>query len=58
MEMVIAMSVNVNAWLIMSMPKIAHIMDVSTYSKPLCLFLLSNKMTTYVVYCVTLEQNL
>ena len=40
MEMVTAMPVNVNAQLIMSMPKIARIMDVSTYSKPLCFFLL------------------
>ena len=45
MEMVTAMqmvvdAVNVNAWLIMSMPRIAPIMDVSTNSKPLCFFLL------------------
>ena len=36
MEMVTAMLVIVNARLIMNMPKIARIMDVSTYSKPLC----------------------
>ena len=40
MEMVTAMPDNANAWLIMSMPKIARIMDVSTYSKSLCFFLL------------------
>ena len=40
MEMVTAMPVSVNAQLIMSMHKIARIMDVSTYSKPLCFFLL------------------
>jgi hypothetical protein len=40
METVTAMPVNVNATLIMSMQKIVRIMDVSTYSKPLCFFLL------------------
>jgi hypothetical protein len=40
MKMVTAMPVSANAQLIMSMPKIARIMDVSTYSKPLCFFLL------------------
>ena len=40
MEMVTAMLVSVNAQLIMNMHKIARIMDVSTYSKPLCFFLL------------------
>ena len=40
MEMVTAMLVNVNAQLIMSMPKIVQFMDVSTYSKALGLFLL------------------
>ena len=43
MEMVTAKPKNANAWLIMSMPKIARIMDVSTYSKPLCFFLLLNE---------------
>ena len=43
MEMVTAIQmvedvVNVNAQLIMSMHKTARIMDVSTCSKPLCLF--------------------
>ena len=33
MEMVTAKPENANAWLIMSMPKIARIMDVSTYLK-------------------------
>ena len=40
MEMVIAMPENANALLIMSMHKIARIMDVSTYIKPLSFFLL------------------
>ena len=40
MEMVTAMPENANAPLIMSTPKIARIMDVSTYSEPLCFFLL------------------
>ena len=40
MEMVTAMPANANASLIMSMHKIAHIMDVSTYSKLLSFFLL------------------
>jgi hypothetical protein len=40
MEMVTAMLVSVNAQLIMNMHKIARIMDVSTYSKPLCFLLL------------------
>ena len=40
MKMVTAMPVSANAQLIMSMPKIARIMDVSTYSKPLCFLLL------------------
>ena len=40
MEMVTARPMNVNAQLIMSMHKIARIMDVSTYSKPLSFFLL------------------
>ena len=40
MEMVTAMPENANALLIMSMHKIAHIMDVSTYCKLLCFFLL------------------
>ena len=39
MEMVTAMPENANALLIMSMHKIARIMDVSTYSKPLSFFL-------------------
>ena len=39
-QMVTAMPANVNATLIMSMHKIARIMDVSTYSKPLSFFLL------------------
>ena len=42
-KMVTAMPVSANAQLIMSMPKIARIMDVSTYSKPLCFFLLLNE---------------
>ena len=40
MEMVTAMPENANAPLIMSMHKIARIMDVSTYIKPLSFFLL------------------
>ena len=36
MEMVTAKPVNVNAWLIMSMQKIAPIMDVSTIRLGLC----------------------
>ena len=40
MKMVTAMLVSANALLIMSLPKIARIMDVSTYSKPLSFFLL------------------
>ena len=43
METVTAMPENANALLTMSMPKIARIMDVSTYSKPLCFFLLLNE---------------
>ena len=39
-QMVTAMPVSANAQLIMSMHKIARIMDVSTYSKPLSFFLL------------------
>ena len=39
-QMVTAMPANVNATLIISMQKIARIMDVSTYSKPLSVFLL------------------
>ena len=35
-KMVTAMPVSANAQLIMSMPKIAHIMDVSMHSKSLC----------------------
>ena len=38
--MVTAMPANVNATLIMSMHKIARVMDVSTYIKPLSFFLL------------------
>ena len=40
MTMVTAMPENVNATLIISMQKIARIMDVSTYSKLLSFFLL------------------
>ena len=40
MTMVTAMPANVNATLIISMQKIARIMDVSTYSKLLSFFLL------------------
>ena len=48
MEMVTAMPENANAPLIMSMHKIARIMDVSTYIKPLCFFLLLNEcINTY-----------
>ena len=47
MEMVTAMPDNANAWLIMSMPKIAPIMDVSTYNKPLCFFLHSSECNTH-----------
>ena len=39
-QMVTAMPANVNATLIMSMHKIARVMDVSTYIKPLSFFLL------------------
>ena len=47
-QMVTAMPENANALLIMSMHKIARIMDVSTYSKPLCFFLLLNEcINTY-----------
>ena len=48
METVTARLVNVNAQLIMSMQKIAPIMDVSTCSKPLCIILLSNCI---LIYC-------
>ena len=41
MEMVTARPGNVNAWIIMNMHKIAHIMDVSIYNKTLCFFLQS-----------------
>ena len=44
MKMVTAMPVSVNAQLIMNMHKIARIMDVSTYSKPL---LLNECINTY-----------
>ena len=48
MEMVTAKPENANAPLIMSMHKIARIMDVSTYSKPLCFCLLLNEcINTY-----------
>ena len=40
MEMVTVMPVSANAQLIMSMPKIARIMDVSTYSRHFCFILL------------------
>jgi hypothetical protein len=39
MEMVTAMPDNANAWLIMSMLKIAHIMDVSTKIQQTLVFL-------------------
>jgi hypothetical protein len=55
MEMVTAMPVSVNAHLIMSMQKTARIMDVSTYRKLLCFFLLSNEMTMYTK--VTIEKS-
>ena len=48
MEMVTAMLVSVNAQLIMNMHKIARIMDVSTYSKPLCFLLLFKQMYQYI----------
>jgi hypothetical protein len=48
MEMVTAMPENANAPLIMSMNKIAHIMDVSKYEKPLFFFLLIDEcINTY-----------
>ena len=48
MEMVTAMPENANAPLIMSMQKIARIMDVSAYSKHLCFFLLLDEcINTY-----------
>ena len=43
MEMVTAMPDNANAWLIMSMPKTAHIMDVSTKANLCVSFLLLNE---------------
>ena len=49
MEMVTAMPENANAYLIMSMPRIAPIMDVSTCSKRLCLFLLLNDPKTSII---------
>ena len=48
MEMVTAKPENANAYLIMSTPKIAQFMDVSSYSKPLCFFpLLYKYVNTY-----------
>ena len=52
MEMVTAIQMvedveNVNAQLIMSMLKTAHIMDVSSCSNPLCFILLSNCILIY-----------
>ena len=49
MEMVTAMPENANAYLIMSMPRIAPIMDVSTCSKPLCFFLILNDSKTSIM---------
>ena len=43
MEMVTAMLDNANAWLIMSMPKIARIMDVSTYMQQNFVFIFTFK---------------
>ena len=42
MEMVTAMPDNANAWLIMSMPKTARIMDVSTKAN-LCVYFFTFK---------------
>ena len=52
MEMVTAMRVSVNAQLIMTMHKIAHIMDVSTHNKPLCfhIYPLSFSHCTYLSF--------
>ena len=43
MEMVTAMLDNANAWLIMSMRKIARIMDVSTYIQQNFVFIFTFK---------------
>ena len=42
MEMDTAVPVNVNAYLIMNMNKIAHIMDVSTFSSLVLILLICN----------------
>ena len=47
MEMDTAVPVNVNAYLIMNMNKIAHIMDVSTSIKPF--FLLLNEINMHFI---------
>ena len=46
--MVTAKLVNVNAWQIMSMHKIAHIMDVSK----LFFFLFSIEIAVYFIHCI------
>ena len=52
MEMVTAMPDDAYALLIMSMHKIARIMDVSTYSKPLCFFLLLNECIIPLIFII------
>ena len=44
MEMVTAMPESANAWLIMSMPKIAHFMDVCIYIQQTFVFLFTFKL--------------
>ena len=55
MEMVIAMLVNANAYMIMNMHKTAHIMDVSKSFQPLFLILLSNEGTILYISLKILE---
>ena len=47
MEMDTAVPVNVNAYLIMNMNKIAHIMDVSTFNSLVLILLICNLFKTY-----------
>ena len=47
MEMDTAVPVNVNAYLIMNMNKIAHIMDVSTFNSLVLILLICNLFEIY-----------
>ena len=47
MEMDTAVPVNVNAYLIMNMNKIAHIMDVSTFNSLVLILLICNIFKIY-----------